>query len=125
MGELHQKLRELEAKAIKYDNMRERYLEYGKKIDAALAILQDLKKQIAPTLKISVRNSSGINFPKLTDEVILEMENGQVVTRKYLEGKFQALERQQITYLMRNIQKRPNVQITRDGNKNKLFLNTG
>jgi len=98
-------LSELQKKAVKYDNLKGKYVEHGEKLRQAITILTELAKEIDPVAYIGTnqRQRSGINFQEYVREFYEKMLGGVHISSNLISQTYPELDAKQVAYIMKSI----------------------
>jgi hypothetical protein len=124
---LTEQIEQLEAKANKYDQLREMFATYNAELTKAITTLQAVQKQVAPfvspTVSIKSTSSNGTrkHLTPYVDELLDKLNHGTHVTSDLVRKTYQDLNEQQVQAVMGLLAKRPNVMKTKDGATIRLY----
>ena len=124
--DFNKQLKELQSKALKYDNVKGRYIEAAQKI---LAICEELRN-VAGNLDIAVTIKKEANGMKRTrqeiqtrmEELVEALKNGTTLTSELLEKMYPNATKMQRSYLLLKLSTLKNVAKTKDGGTVKIFM---
>lgn len=102
-------VQQLKEKANRYDNMRERYEDYGKKINQAIEILNEVLEEVNPFLKEKARRKETAHYTELMEELYKKMQSGEEISNALLSNSYNV---QNPSYVLAKMMTMPNV-ITR------------
>jgi hypothetical protein len=125
--ELQKQIEELQAKASKYENLREMFFQYNEQIQNAITLLEEVQRQIAPFLApglIITSQSNGNGRKKLrfyVDELYAKLNSGITITTALVLQTYQDLNQSQAHAIMALLEKQPNTTKTKDGVTVRLY----
>ena len=111
----------LSKKAVKYDNMKERYIEYAKKLKILRDELTKIINDIDPFLEVSKERT---NFIPYLEELYNDMRSGKYVDVDYIQSKYSEFNRNhnKCNYIMNTLQNYNDVEKRRNGRKIQLYI---
>jgi hypothetical protein len=95
-------IQELEQKAVKYDNSKDRYQEWAKKLDDVIKQLQALKIDIDPISGMHEPRKNS-NMKMIAEELYNLLVHGTEISRDFIEKAYTEISFQQVAYLMKEI----------------------
>jgi len=120
---LMKELSELQKKSVKYDNIKERYMEHASKLKEIIKMSQELLTEIDPASGVGRgRSSSGVNFQELATESYQKMLEGVQISSNLLAQTYPNLDNKAILYLMKTIQDKYKGKILKRKEGIRVFL---
>ena len=96
---------EMQKKAIKYDNMRGRYLEHATKLKEIVKELNCVIKELDPYASVGEKRFSGIDFDKIIAELYDKALHGTEIGCEMVEKAYPELTEKKSNYVMTRLQK--------------------
>lgn len=116
-------LSELQKKSVKYDNLKERYMEHASKLKEIIKMSQELLNEIDPASSVGrARSSSGVNFQELATESYQKMLDGVQISSNLLAQTYPHLDSKAILYLMKTIKDKYKGKILKRKEGIRVFL---
>lgn len=119
--ELIKGIEELQEKATKYENMRDRYTQWANRLEVIKTTINDSMKdcndiitEMDSRVNISVRAKSQINFIALIPEWYDKLQQGLDLTPQILRDAYPDWGNYQVMYLIKKLSKMPGVRTSRD-----------
>lgn len=115
-----QQITEWKEKAVRYENMREKYVSHAEKIKEVIVQLQLLLSEIDPFVNVmKPRGHYGKNSDKL-EELYKILQAGTNVSVDFIRATYSGMSMNDCRYLWVRLRKMSNV--SEGHNKNKKFL---
>lgn len=116
-------IQEISDKAVKYDNLKNRYIEAVKKIEEAQQLLSESIYMLDAAKSIKRNRSERINHDEKLDEQYNKMKMGLYISTKFLEKDYPELDKRKILTLYMKIKSALNVSMRRrDDNIRELYI---
>lgn len=118
---INKQIEELQKKANRYDNLKERNQKYIKTINHIIETLTELKKEIDPfitTQDVGKRK----NFADIRKDIFNRLEGGEEFTIEKIENEF-TIENKQAYHIVRELIKNKNIAKRNEGRKIFIFAN--
>lgn len=109
MEDINKQITELQKKAIKYENMRGRYLELAAKLKKAANILNEVATEIDPYINVTAEPGSREKWDEVVAELYEKMQQGSEVTSELIQKTYN-LNAQKSNYITQKLRKMMNVE---------------
>lgn len=104
-----------------YELRKENNEPIAKRLNEISKELKQISEELVPTFAIATKKDRP-NYKAIVEELVNIMTNGGYVTKALLEKTYPSLKDTEIYYIMDKIKKMPNVDITMDGAKARLYM---
>ena len=111
-------LEELQKKAIRYDNLMARAVEFSEKLSQAAELLNEVAKELNPTMPGT--RGPRQNYEEIADDIYIKMQAGLEVGTDFLIAAYPEWPYHKVMALIRHLQGRPNVTARKE--KGKLYI---
>jgi len=114
-----EELKRIQEKANKYENVKQRYVEFGNKLQKAIDILTEIRSEISPIITLSEQHRRG-RHTEVINEFYEKMLVGTEITTAMISAI--GIEKRDILYIYSKLSKMKNVLTRRDGKKRFLYI---
>jgi hypothetical protein len=120
MIDLMKEMKELQNKAHRYDNLKQRFDEYAERIDRAMQILAEVKNDLNPTINMGRTNNARYDYSTVLKDAWGWLNTGNEISSDWFEK--QGLNSSQITVAIGKVSRFKGIDKRRDGRKVFYFL---
>jgi hypothetical protein len=124
MTDVLKQIEELSDKAVKYDNIKQRYLSVATKLKNVAIMIEEAIKELDPvsSVKTRTRTSSSGSLEKI-EEQYKKMEMGFQVSLESLHKDYPELEEKVISYIFYNkLSHAPKIMKRKEGRSTTLYI---
>lgn len=119
---LMKEINDLRKKAMKYDHIAQRFLEYSEKLEKIEELVKELRLEINPTLSMKTRAQSGINYKEAIDVAYNGMKLGLQISTQTIMKQDPEANLQIASYIMDKLKKLPGTDTRKEGRTVYVFL---
>jgi len=109
-------------KANLYENMHDRDLEKNEKLASIIHLANELMAIQNPMIRVSIKNSTGINWKEITADLYEKMDSGISVGIDLVRNMFPDWNEKYIYYLLAKLKTMPYVTSRKEGIKVLFFI---
>ena len=109
-------------KANLYENMHDRDLEKNEKLASIIHLANELIAIQNPMIRVSIKNSNGINWKEITADLYEKMDSGISVGIDLVRNMFPDWNEKHIYYLLAKLKTMPYVTSRKEGAKVLFFI---
>jgi len=125
MTDVLKQIEELSEKAVKYDNLRTRYLSVATKLRNAASLIEEAIKELDPASTVKTRTrtaTSGSTLEKI-EEQYKKMEMGFQVSLETLHKDYPELDDKVLNYMFYNkLSHAPKIMKRKEGRSTTLYI---
>jgi enoyl-[acyl-carrier-protein] reductase (NADH) len=116
-----EELKRIQEKANKYENVKQRYVEFGDKLKKIIDALTEIRTEISPIIKgIGNSNKRG-SHGEIMNELYEKMLSGTEVSTALIQASY-GLDKRLTMYIYCKLSAMKNVLKRRDGKKRYLYI---
>jgi len=125
MVDLLKQVEELSEKAVKYDNLKERYLNVANKLREAAHQIEEAIKELDPASTVRTRTRTAVNGSVLEkiEEQYKKLQMGFQVTISSIRKDYPELDDKTVNYMFYNkLSNAPKVMKRKEGRSTTLYI---
>lgn len=103
MESVMKQIKDLSDKAVKYDNMREKYTAYASKLLQAEKLIKEVVSELDPISAVKRHEATGINYGEIAAEIYEKMQQGLEVGTRLLTNSYKELDEKKANYILGQI----------------------